>query len=42
MEKKFRLITVNMIQDLRNRMEAWMKKIQEMFNKDRRTKDEKK
>ena len=25
---------VKMIQNLRNRMEAWIKKIQEMFNKD--------
>ena len=32
-EKKFRVMIVKMIQDLRNRMEAWIKKIQEMFNK---------
>ena len=25
---------VKMIQNLRNRMEAWIEKIQEMFNKD--------
>ena len=25
---------VRIIQDLRNRMEAWVNKIQEMFNKD--------
>ena len=33
-EKEFRVMIVKMIQDLRNRMEAWIKKIQEMFNKD--------
>ena len=32
-EKEFRVMIVKMIQDLRNRMEAWIKKIQEMFNK---------
>ena len=33
-EKKFRVMIVKMIQDLRNRMEAWIEMIQEMFNKD--------
>ena len=33
-EKEFRVMIVKMIQDLGNRMEAWIKKIQEMFNKD--------
>ena len=33
-EKEFRVMIVNMIQNLRNRMEAWIEKIQEMFNKD--------
>ena len=33
-EKEFRAIIVKMIQDLRKRMEAWIKKTQEMFNKD--------
>ena len=33
-EKEFRVMIVKMIQNLRNRMEAWVKKIQEMFNKD--------
>ena len=33
-EKKFRVMVVKMIPNLRNRMEAWIKKIQEMFNKD--------
>ena len=32
-EKEFRMI-VNMIQDLRKRMEAKIEKMQEMFNKD--------
>jgi hypothetical protein len=27
-------MTVKLIQDLRNRMEAWIEKIQEKFNKD--------
>ena len=27
-------MVVKMIQDLRNRMESWIEKIQEMFNKD--------
>ena len=33
-EKEFRVMIVKMIQDLKNRMEAWIEKIQEMFNKD--------
>ena len=33
-EKELRVMTVKMIQNLRNRMEARIKKIQEMFNKD--------
>ena len=33
-EKEFRVMIVKMIQNLRNRMEAWIEKIQEMFNKD--------
>ena len=33
-EKEFRVMIVKMIQNLRNRMEARIKKIQEMFNKD--------
>ena len=33
-EKEFRVMTVKMIQNLRNRMEAQIKKIQEMVNKD--------
>ena len=33
-EKEFRLMIVKMIQNLRNRMEARIEKIQEMFNKD--------
>ena len=33
-EKEFRVMRVKMIQDLRKRMEAKIKKIQEMFNKD--------
>ena len=33
-EKEFRVIIVKMIQNLRNRMEAQIEKIQEMFNKD--------
>ena len=32
-EEKFRIMTVKMIQDLKKRMEAWIKKIQEMFNR---------
>ena len=32
--KKFRIMRMKMIQDLRKRMEAKIKKIQEMFNKD--------
>ena len=33
-EKEFRIMVVKMIQNLRNRMEAQIEKIQEMFNKD--------
>ena len=33
-EKAFRIVIVKMIQDLRKRMEAKIKKIQEMFTKD--------
>ena len=33
-EKEFRVMIVKMIQNLGNRMEAQIKKIQEMFNKD--------
>ena len=33
-EKEFRRMTVKMIQDLRKRMEAKIKKMQGMFNKD--------
>ena len=33
-EKKFRIMVVKMIQDLRKRMEAKIEKMQEMFNKD--------
>ena len=33
-EKEFGVIIVKMVQNLRNRMEAWIEKIQEMFNKD--------
>ena len=33
-EKEFRVMIVKMIQNLRNRMEAKMEKMQEMFNKD--------
>ena len=33
-EKEFRVMTVKMIQNLGNRMEARPEKIQEMFNKD--------
>ena len=33
-EKEFRVIRAKMIQNLGNRMEAWIQKIQEMFNKD--------
>ena len=32
-EKEFRVMIGKMIQDLRNRMEVWIEKIQEMFNK---------
>ena len=33
-EKEFRIMIVKMIQDLRKRVEAKIKKMQEMFNKD--------
>ena len=33
-EKEFRVMIVKMIQNLRNRMEAQIEKIQEMFNED--------
>ena len=33
-EKEFRMMIVKMIQDLRKRMEAKIKKMPEMFNKD--------
>ena len=33
-EKEFRVTMVKKIQNLRNRMEAWIEKIQEIFNKD--------
>ena len=33
-KKEFRIMIVKMIQDLRKRMEAEIKKMQEMFNKD--------
>ena len=34
LDKKLRIMIVNMIQNLGNRMEAWTEKIQEIFNKD--------
>ena len=33
-EKEFRVMIVKMIQNIGNRMESWIKKIKEMFNKD--------
>ena len=40
-EKGFRVMIVKMIHDLRNRMEAWIKKIQGKFKKKtRRTKEQ--
>ena len=33
-KKEFRVMIVNVIQNLRSRMEAQIEKIQEMFNKD--------
>ena len=33
-EKEFRVLIVKMIQNLRNRMEAWIEKTQEVFNTD--------
>ena len=34
LEKEFRIMIVNMIQDLGKRMEAMIEKMQEMFTKD--------
>ena len=34
LEKEFRIVIVKMIQDFGKRMEAQIKKMQEMFNKD--------
>ena len=34
LEKEFKIMVVKVIQDLGNRMEAKIKKMQEMFNKD--------
>ena len=39
-EREFRIMIVKMIQDLRKRMEAKIKKMQEMFNKDLRIKEQ--
>ena len=33
-EKEFKVMTVKMIQNLTNRMESWIEKIQEMFKTD--------
>ena len=33
-EKEFRVMIVKMTQNLRNRMEAWIEKTEEIFNKD--------
>ena len=33
-EKEFIVMIVKMIQNLKNRMVAWIEKIQEMYNKD--------
>ena len=33
-EKEFRVMIVKMIQNIRNRMEAWIEKTQEVLNKD--------
>ena len=33
-EKEFRVMIIKMIQNLGNRLEAWIEKIKEMFNKD--------
>ena len=40
-EKEFRIMIVKMIQDIRKRMEAKIKKMQEMFKKDKEIKEEK-
>ena len=34
LEKEFRVMIVKMIQNLGNRMEAWIEEIQQMSNKD--------
>ena len=34
LEKEFRVLLVKMIQDLKNRVDSWIEKIQEIFNKD--------
>lgn len=34
LEKEFRVMLVKMIQDLRNRVDSWIEKIQEIFNRD--------
>ena len=39
-EKEFRIMIVKMIQDLGKRMEAKIKKMEEMFNKPRRIKEQ--
>ena len=39
-EKEFRVMIVNMIQDLGKRKEAWIEKIKEMFNKGLETKEQ--
>ena len=39
-EKEFRIIIVKMIQDLGKRMEAKIEKMQEMFNRPRRIKEQ--
>ena len=39
-EKDFRIMIVKMIQDLRKRMEAKIEKMQEMFNRHRRIKEQ--
>ena len=39
-QKEFRVMIVKMIQNLRNRMEAQIEKIQEMIRRSRRTKEQ--
>ena len=34
LEKEFRVLLVKMIQDIKNRVDSWIEKIQEIFNKD--------